>query len=441
MTTLSVFQKYKCNCIGISFQGLGICKVNDIVVFIPNLLTGEECEIEITKVKKQYAFAKVITRYNDSQFREKPTCPVFYDCGGCDLSHMNDELKSEVKYTTVENNLKKQGLYLNITNCLEDSSELGYRNKVILHASKIGDNVILGPYQKGTNKVIWDSCLMLDKNGVALHQELCKSVNLYKIEPYNDRTKQGILKRVVYRKDSNYQYMIVVVATKNSTKLDGLIENLKSNKNVASIVININKGKDILSNNNIVKYGKSKISYNVDNIIYNVSPSSFFQINTKVMIRMYDIIRNFVDFNDIVLDAYCGVGSISLYIASKVKKVVGVEINDSSYCDAIENKKVSQFNNVSFIKGDTAEVIVGLDTRFNTLIVDPPRTGCSKEFISFIKENNFEKFIYMSCDSATLARDLKLLENQYNVENIYIFDMFAHTAHVETVVLMSRVKE
>lgn len=422
-------------CTGLTYSGQGVCRVDNIVVFVDNLLPKEKAEIMITKNKKTFAFAKVVRLLNESDKRVIPTCPDYFKCGGCDLSHMNDELKTNVKYDGVVNNFSKQKLSVNVENFIEDTSRYEYRNKVIMHAQNFAEEIKIGPYKKGSYNVASNNCLMLDNIGMKLHDKVVSLVNMYALSAYDPRTKKGFLKSVVYRKNELGKYLIIFTVNKKSKHLDNVITDIQKRDEVESITITVSKDNTEQGISSVV-YGKGSIVYNVSDIKYRVSADSFFQTNTDVMKKMYDVIKDNLNSEDIVLDAYSGVGAISLYVADKVSKVVGIEISNSSYMDAVSNISLNKISNVEFIHGDVMKIIDEASLDFNTIITNPPRTGCSKEFIDFIVGKKFKKAIYMSCNSATLARDLKLLENNYSISKSYVFDMFPHTSHVESIVVL-----
>lgn len=437
---MKIKDRFSVVCEGITYEGLGVCKVDNMVVFVDNLITDEEAVIEIEKVKKKYAFANVIEIKKKSSQRVKPLCDAYYKCGGCNLSHMSEELKVSTKYDGVVNSLRKKSCEAEVINCIEDSDMYGYRNKVILHAQNKGDNIIVGPYGSGSYNVCTNDCLMLNDTGRELHLKIVELLNLHEVKAYDYKTKGGVLRDIMYRRNEQDQYMIVFIVGRNNNSINKVIEEIKNDENVISIVVSVNKGSrhEVLSSQSSVIYGSNHLVYDIG-VKYNVYANSFFQVNTNVMEKMYQVIKGNIDEGSNVLDAYSGVGSISLYIASVAKNVIGIEINEFSHKNAVQNKMLNDIKNVKFINGDISDEVSRMKKKCDTIITDPPRNGCSKELIEFIINSDFKKMIYMSCNSATLARDIELLSDSYHVEKVYVFDMFAHTSHAECIAILNRI--
>lgn len=437
---MKIKSKFNVVCEGLTHEGLGVCRIDNMVVFVDNLLVGEEALIQIDNVKKKYATAKIVEITKKSENRVKPLCNSYFKCGGCNLSHMDEEMKNKTKYDGVVNSLRKKKCDVEVVNCIKNSDDYEYRNKVVMHASNLDDKIMVGPYRKGSYNVCSNECLMLNEVGREIHSEVVELLNLHEVKAYDYKTKGGVLRDVMYRRNEDNQFMIVFIVGRNNKNINKVIEEIQENENVVSIVLNVNKGSrhELLSTQSSVVYGTNHLVYDIG-VSYNVYANSFFQVNTQVMKEMYDIIKENIDQDSVVLDAYSGVGSISLYIADVAKSVAGIEINEFSHKNALQNKKLNDIKNVKFYCGDVVKEVSRIKKKFDTIIVDPPRNGCSKEFINFIIEKGFDKIIYMSCNSATLARDVELLSENYNADKAYAFDMFAHTSHVESIVVMSNI--
>ncbi len=424
-------------CIDISFEGLGVCKYNGIVVFVDNLLIGEKAEVIITKVTKKYVKAEVISLLEKSLKRVVPECEFYDLCGGCAISHLSDEFKNDVKYNYFYNSTK-----IKAHNCLTNQNILGYRNKVVMHVDKVNGQIVSGPYKKMSKTIVGSKCLMLNEIGRDIHRQLLDIFNQSNIDVYDYQTNLGSLKEIVYRRNNQNQFMVIFVVCEDDSNLENVLKSF-SHPNVVSIYLNYcdKKSKHILGNVDKLVKGEKYLKNKISEIEYYISPQSFFQINNDVTYQMFEKIIEIANFNgsEQVLDAYSGIGAISLYISKYVKNVVGIDINSSSIDDAFKNKELNDIDNVTFICGDVAKVVKQMKINFDTLIIDPPRKGCSKQFLNFIVTNNFRTIIYMSCNPVSLARDLKFLkEYDYQIQDAYVYDMFPHTTHVESIVLLQK---
>lgn len=425
----------------ISFEGKGVCKYNDKVVFVDNLVVGETGKVKIIKNSKKFSFGEVVEITQPSSYRETPKCELYEVCGGCTISHLNDELKKQVKLKTVQNLAKN--LDVDVVDCIENVNDLGYRNKVVMHAARIGGKVVCGPYSSKTRTVVGNDCLMMSDGTRGLHIFIQNLLNEYNVSVYDYNTKLGCLKNIVYRMNDNNEVMVVFVVVNEDVSIELVIEEIANLEMVCSVYVNrvSSNSKNILGKEETCYAGETKILNNIGDLTFELLPQSFFQINNKVSKKMFDEIKRIGKFDgsETVLDAYCGVGAIGLSIASSVKSVVGIDINESSIENANNNLVRNNIENASFVCGDIFEVLDDSKIEFDVVIIDPPRSGCSKEFINHIVEKKYEKVIYMSCNPSTLTRDLKILkEYGYNAKEIEVFDMFPHTSHVETLVLLTR---
>lgn len=378
-------------------QGRGITYFNDKIVFVNNALPGEDVDLNITIDKKRYSIANVKSYIKKSDKRIEAKCPYFNICGGCQLQHLNYQEQLEYK----QNNLIELFKPLNINNIdIVKSHNFFYRDKLTLQVHQK-----IGLFEINSNNIVpIDKCIICDD----LINEKIKYLNLL------DTNK---IKKIII-KSFNNETMLVIIGNDD---------------------INLNNVLDyfdhIYLNNTLVK--GSKIIANLKNLKYYVSPHAFFQVNPYITCEIYELIKNICIKNKLkkVLDLYCGCGSISLFIANEVEKVVGVEINESSIKDALLNKELNNIKNAKFICSDTNNIEFKKD--YDAIIVDPPRSGLSKTVINKILDRNFKNIIYVSCDPITLLRDLKILNETYNIEFIKAFDMFPNTYHIETVTLLT----
>lgn len=377
--------------------GRGIAKVNNMPIFVENSLINEEVEIVITKEKKKYMEGFVSNYLKKSPLRVESNCPYYDKCGGCDLLHMSYEEQLKYKENKVKEIIKKFS-GLECVNSIVGSIQFNYRNKVTLHVK----NGVIGYYKENSNEIISiDRCLLVDERINILIDEI-KNLNL-----------NGINKIVI--RVTNNESMAIFYGDINS---------------------NINLRADTIIINSKVTKGNGYIEENIGDLKFIISPTSFFQVNNVGMINIYNKVLDYVDGGNI-LDLYCGTGTIGIYVSKKADKVLGVEINDEAIKDALLNKKINNINNVDFISGDVGTVLSKNKFKFDIVIVDPPRAGLDNNSINNIIKINPKKIIYVSCDPVTLARDLNILKEYYDVLEITPFDMFSYTYHVECVCLLN----
>lgn len=384
--------------IDMDHQGRGISKVNNKVVFIPNTLIGEIVNIKITNSKKNYDEAEVINFLKKSEKRIEPKCS--YDCGGCDLLHLSYDDQIRYKQNKVEEIIKKfTGLDLTINPLIPCDDIYYYRNKVTFHV----DNEI-GLFKKKSNEIIpIKECLLADKR-----------INdiLNKLRNYNLNTVENIVVRA-----SSSETMIFY---------SGKIPDIES-LDVSTII----------EDDKVLK-GNGYIIEDLNGLKFIISPKSFFQVNTKQTIKLYDKVREFASLtgDEKVLDLYCGTGTIGLYLSDKASCVLGVELNEDAINDANKNKELNNISNASFIAGDAKDVIKKTNFKPDVIVVDPPRSGLFKGMVSDIVSFNAKRIVYVSCDPVTLARDLKELNAYYEIVEIQPVDLFPNTHHIENVVIL-----
>lgn len=390
-------------------QGRGISKSNGYVFFIPNALPGERVFVRIEKIKKNIVNANVEKFITLSKDRVNSICPYFEKCGGCDLLHLsylNQTIFKENKVKEIMN--KFCTCKFKINSIIKCDNSLFYRNKVTFQV----DNNI-GFYEKGTNKIVSiDNCKIVN-------ERVNKLLNILN----NNELIEGINK-IVIRNNLNNQ-LLLIVESENEFNKNKFIESVS--KYIDSIVIN----------NEVIK-GEGKIIENLGEYKFIISPDSFFQVNTKQTINLYNKIREYADLNkdEILLDLYCGTGTIGIYLSNDCKKVIGIEINKSAVKDANKNKEINNISNIDFICGDALKEIKKLNINPDVIVVDPPRAGLDKKDIDNIFKLNANRIVYVSCDPVTLARDLNILGSKYNILELTPVDMFPNTSHVECVCYM-----
>lgn len=379
-------------------KGNGIGKIDNKVVFAPKTVTGDICLVEIYKSYKKYDIAKVKEVLKKSKLRVEALCPYYETCGGCNISNLNYLEQLKFKENKVKNIFKKY-LDMEIEPRVIGSKQIyRYRNKITYHCDKT-----LGLVSEFDSVIDIDNCLLVSDKVNKLFNKIKKE-------------DTSLLKSVTIKECDN-----------------GLILSINGEIDISNL-------KDMCLSiymNNKCKYKREDGYINIKDIKYMVSDKSFFQINTGNISNLYDEVVRYAEFNknDRVIDLYCGVGSISLYIAKYVKSLLGIEIINDAVLDARENAKLNEIDNAEFLCGDVAKLIDD-NIDGDILIVDPPRIGLDKHTISVINEKKIKKVIYVSCDPMTLVRDLGSLDN-YQLDKISIVDMFPQTHHTECVCLLS----
>lgn len=385
--------------------GRGIAYVGEKITFIPNTIPGDTVDITITKETKKYNIAKVDKYLKLSSRRVKPKCPYFDICGGCTLQSISYEDTINYKYNKVKNLFKKSDIEIN-PEIIRNPSPYNYRNKISL---KVVDKRT-GFYEESTHNIVEiNECIIASP-------AINKTISL--ISEFNI-----INGNITIRSNKNNEILIIL---ESSDKLNIDINYLKSQIKLVGIVIN-----------NETFYGDNFLIENNNDYFYKISYDSFFQVNPYVASILFNEVSKRINEEDTVLDLYCGVGTLSLN-ATCAKEVVGVEIVENAILNAIFNAHINKIDNVKFILNDSTKAVSKLNKKFTKVIVDPPRSGLTKTIIDNILSINPEEIIYVSCDPATLVRDVLLFIDKYNIKKAIIFDMFSYTYHVETMIVLKR---
>lgn len=396
-------------------QGRGIAYIDDKITFVENALPGEEVLIKITNSKKKYNEGIVQKYIQKSEKLVDNVCPFYESCGGCNILHMSYNDQLEYKENKIKDIMKKYANIDKISKIIKCDKQFNYRNKVTLKV----ENNIIGYYEKKSyNLVNIDKCLIIDNEFNKIINDL-KKFNL-------DNVYEIMIRNI---DSDNTALTLYLQKDTNCIQID---EYCKKNNIILNKII---KNKDFKCNE------KSKIIGKLGNFKFIISPLSFFQVNTDQTIKLYDKILELLEPNkdDNLLDLYCGTGTIGIYVANKVNKVLGVEIVKDAIHDANINKKINNVNNINFICGNTEKIIKDVKEKYNAIIVDPPRAGLTESIIRDIFRINPDKIVYVSCDPITLARDLKLLQEKYEVLDVVPVDMFPNTYHVETVCKLKKI--
>lgn len=435
--------------------GEGIAKIDGYTLFVKDAVRGDRCRVRITKAHTSFAYARLVEVLEASPHRVEPICPVAKRCGGCKVLEVSYEEQLRFKENKIKNNLEKIGKvsgfeYYPIIGMEEPYH---YRNKAQFPIGVGRNGAIISGFYAGRTHVIVenDTCFL----GVAENEKILAIIKRFmeekQILPYDEVTLQGLIRHVMIRKAFvTGEIMVCIVINGNDIPdCDELVNRLLAVKGMTSISLSLN-----LSNTNVIMgkeiktvYGKPYITDYIHDLQFRISPKSFFQVNPVQTDRLYSKALEFAGLTgkETVWDLYCGIGTISLFLARNAKKVYGVEIISDAIRDAKINAKLNKISNVEFFVGKSEEVLPQFYEAHggyaDIIVVDPPRKGCDTALLETILKMAPEKVVYVSCDSATLARDVRFLtERGYEVKKVQGVDMFPHTEHVETVVMLSRKK-
>lgn len=441
-------KSYRVRCREINDNFNGTFVFNNATLEAPGLLPGELAEVSLLYGKdKGKAVVNEIIEASDK--RINPPCPVYRECGGCSLMHMTYDNQLQIKENYCRKLLSKFGKVSKIEGM---DNPYNYRNKIhsTFSKNKKGD-IVSGLYEETSHRVVEvDKCLVEDERASEVIKTIRELMKKYRVMPYNEDKGVGIIRHVLLRVAENGDTLVAIVVGSNVfPEKHKFAEKITANHPfVKSVVLNYNLKKTslVLGEREEILAGSGFIVDRMCGIEFRISAKSFYQVNRVLAERIYmDAIREAgIGAKDKVLDAYCGIGTIGLAVAKHTgaERVVGVELNGAAVADAISNAKRSGLSNVTFVQGDAGDYLdsVGSEEKFSCIIMDPPRSGASLKFIKSVLRMKPEKIIYISCNPVTLARDLsELTKKNYRAELIRPYDMFCHSSHVETVVLMSKV--
>lgn len=447
--------EYILDIVSVGYEGEGIAKIDGYPIFIEGAILGEKVKALIVKVKKNYAYGKLLEVIEASEERVEPKCRVYKRCGGCTVQHMSYKKQLDYKFERVKDCVAKIGgldsLLVEYPIGMEKPER--YRNKVQLPVGIVKGELSIGFYASRSHNIInLDTCLIQDEvaDKVAnITRNWMIKFNISAASIDGSFNKNGLIRHVMIRKGfTTNEVMVVLVSTKKDIpNLDRFIEEIKEKiDGIKSIILNVNKENTnvILGQECITLWGEDTITDYIDDFKFNISPLSFFQVNPVQTEKLYSKALEYAGLTgeETVFDAYCGTGTITLFLSQKAKKVYGVEIIEPAIINARENARINNVDNAEFFVGKSEEIIPELiekGIKPDVIVVDPPRKGCDIKLLDAIGKAKPKKVVYVSCDPSTLARDLKILEEKgYKTEKVQPVDMFPHTSHVETVVKLSQ---
>ncbi len=450
MTHLKKNEQYTCTITGYNSEGMGVSHIHDRAVFIKDAIIGETWEVKILKVTTGAVYAKGITLLSPSPARITPACPVAGKCGGCVLMHMEYEEELKFKLDKVNHALRRiGGSDFVIDEIIPSENEFRYRNKGITAVGNQDGSLCAGFYRQRSHDIISvDDCLLQSDIANRINLAVLDWMKQNKIPAYSEETGKGSVRHVFTRTNRKGQILVTIVSAKGygtatPTRAPALLEVCPD---VVGVVLNVNKtkGNSVLAGDFHTLWGSDTIEESLCGYHFSISPQAFFQINPPQAEKLYDRAVEYAAPNGgTVLDLYCGTGTITLCLSAKADQVIGAEIVP----EAVENAKVNAIRNgvenVEFICADAAAAAQSFKERGiapDCIVVDPPRKGMYPEALQNIVDMQPERIVYVSCDPATLARDVKLLgEKGYHITKGTAVDMFPRTHHVETVVQMKKI--
>ena len=440
-------KEYIVDIIDNGFEGEGIAKIDGFTIFIPNTIKGEKVKILIVKVLKSHAFGKVLEIIKSSEHRVKSDCETYKRCGGCDLRHIEYKETLKMKQNAVQSLANKT-----LKNKIKVEETVGmenpyfYRNKAQypVGLDKEG-NPVIGVFANRTHEIIpIKECLIQNKESQKLARFVLEFIRENKITVYDENTRKGLIRHIVTKigLKSNEVMLVLVINGSKIPKEDKLVkEVLEKFPNIKSIVKNVNTKNTnvIMGKENINLYGNGYIEDILGDYVFKISPLSFYQVNPSQAEKLYNIGVEAAEISkdDVVFDLYCGIGTISLFMAKYAKKVYGIEIVEEAIEDAKENAKFNKIDNTEFVVGDVELILDDLINNKkvipDVIMIDPPRKGLDNKSIENILKVSPNKMVYISCNPATLVRDLAKLEEKYEIKMVRPVDMFPFSKHIECV--------
>lgn len=431
-------------------EGEGIAKIDDFTIFIPEAILGEKCKILIVKVTKSYAFGKIIKIIESSSKRNLPDCDTYKRCGGCSLRHIDYSYTLKMKQDMVQNLVYKHlKAKVEVLPTIGMEKPFHYRNKLQypVGVNTKGEKVI-GVFAKRTHEIVpVSTCLIQNEQAEKIAKEILAFIKEKNISVYNENTGTGQVRHIVIKIGIKTNEIMCMIVT-NEKQIKEEVELVKHliNKfpNIKTIVKNINSKNTnvILGDTNIILYGKGYIFDKLGEYTFKISPMSFYQTNPIQTEILYQKAIEYGELqpSDILCDLYCGIGTIGIFASSYVKKVYGIEIVEEAIEAAKENASINNIDNIEFMLGDV-EKVFGNMLQENKIIptvifVDPPRKGLDENTIQKILELETKRVVYISCNPATMVRDLAKLEGKYDIKRVQPVDMFPFTSSVETVTVL-----
>ena len=434
--------------IALGSNGEGIGGIDDGTVFVDFCIPGETVLVKNISAKKKVANAKLVKIVKSVNGRVNPKCKVFGSCGGCQLQHMNYEMQTTYKRNLVKSNIKKIAkIDFPVAETVASIRQYNYRNKLQIPVAETRDGIVTGFFGPESHVVVaTDACPIHEQWADSLCNIIRTWANEAGVSAYNEMTKQGLLRHVVARNLCDQLLVSLVINGDCIPKIENLTSKLEDTFKKVGLFLNINKTQTniILGKQDVHVFGIEQINGVFAGLKFKLQPKSFFQVNTEMCEKIYASVRDefLNDDIDVIIDAYSGIGILSGILAMTGKEVIAIEIVPEAVSDAREMKELNRLSNLNLVLGSVSEVLPKIMEQNSGkrigMVVDPPRKGLDKSIIDIIVEAKLEKVVYISCDSATLARDISILSKKYLLTKCIPFDMFPQTRHVETLVCLKK---
>ena len=454
MTTIEKNRNYILDISGMTHEGQGVGRIDGLAVFVDGALEGEQVEARIIKLNKTYAAGKLVTVLKPSPHRAEPFCGAYRRCGGCSLQHMDYSAQLEFKTKLVRDNLAHLGGLKDIIvhDTIGMQNPFNYRNKAQYPVAMVNENIITGFYAARSHHVVdSEECGIQDVESDKVRRAVRQFIAANGISVYDEASGKGRVRHIVTRIGFNTGEIMVVLVINGSTlpMAEELVKSLiDAVPGIKSIFLNINTENTniILGKRNIRLFGSDTITDTIGGYKFLISPHSFYQVNPVQTEVLYSKALEYAALtgNETVFDLYCGIGTISLFLSAKAGKVYGVEVVEDAISDARKNAELNGVNNAEFILGEAERVVPELydrGIRADVVVLDPPRKGCDESLLHLLAEMQPKRIVYVSCNPATLARDLKYLNGQgYRAVEVQPVDMFPWSGHCEVCVKLERLK-
>lgn len=456
MINLNINKEIEVDIIKIINKGLGLAKLsNGFNIFVENACPLDKLKIKITKLNKNYGYGEIVEIIKPSPYRVKGDCSLIKVCGGCQLNHIDYQEQLNIKDLIVKEIFERSKYYknINIYHTVESKKKLHYRCKIQLPVklNPISKKIKIGYYEKESHKIVnIKYCYLAPDLINNLVEKIRTKLEEFKISIYDEKTHTGELRHIIFRYSEFYQNVLVtfVINKENeSSKINKLATKISEEKNINGVSINLNTSKSniILGKKTYLAEGKGFIIEKLGDIFYKISTNSFFQINPNIAEKILNTVKSYIqkEFNNpVILDAYSGVGTFSMYLASIAKKIIAVEEVPSATKDCKENLELNRINNIEIYTCDVKEKLKEISNKkeesIDCIILDPPRAGVERDVIDIISDKIGPKMIvYLSCNPSTLSRDLEIFYDKgYKAEFVQPYDMFPNTYHIECLTIL-----